>query len=230
MTKKNDQTEEKIIKVEEALSRTERFIEQNQRILIYVVGGMVLVVLLFMGYRKFYLTPREAKAQSQMYMAEKYFEKDSLNKAINGDGNYPGLKKIVEDYSGTKSARLAHYYLGICYLKTGKYDDAIKHLNKFNLSDAMVAPMAKGAIGDAYVELKNLDKAIDYYLKAADISENNFTAPMFLMKAAIIYEEQKKFDKALEIYKKIKQEYHQSNEARDIAKNIAYAEGMMNNK
>lgn len=224
---KTDQTEERIVKVEEALGRTEKFIEQNQKLLIYIIGGIVVIVLGYMGYKRFYIAPREKTAQEQMFVAEKYFEKDSLNKAINGDGNYPGFKTIVDKYSGTKSANLSHYYLGICYLKQGKFQDAIDQLNKFDSDDDVVAPMAKGAIGDAYAELKNYDKAIEYYTDAAAESKNNFTSPMFLMKAGLIYEELKKYDKALEQYKKIKKDYSQTNEGREIAKYIAYAEGML---
>ena len=227
MAKKTDHTEERIVKVEEALSRTEKFIEKNQKLLLYVISGIILIVLGYMGYKKFYIAPREKKAQEQMFMAEKYFEKDSLNKAINGDGNYPGFKTIADEYSGTKSANLAHYYLGISYLKKGQFENAIEQLKKFSSDDEIVGPMAKGAIGDAYAELKNLDKAIDYYIDASELKKNNFTSPMFLMRAGLAYEEQKKYDKAIELYKKIKKDYHQSNEAREIDKYIAYAEGMM---
>jgi tetratricopeptide (TPR) repeat protein len=227
MTKKTDQTEERIVKVEEALTRTEKFIEKNQKILIYVIGGIVAVVLLYMAYKKFYLAPREARAQSQMFMAEKYFEKDSLKKAVEGDGSYPGFKAIIDDYSGTKSANLSRYYLGICYLKMGQYDNAIEQLKKFSSDDDILGPMAKGAIGDAYTELKNYDKAAENYIDASELKNNVFTSPMYLMRAGLLYEEMKKYDKALEMYNKIKKEYFQSTEARDINKYIAHAEGML---
>lgn len=224
--KKTDQTEERIVKVEEALSRTEKFIEKNQTILLYIIGGIIALVLIYMGYKKFYEAPREKKAQEQMFMAEKYFEKDSLNKAINGDGNYPGFKTIIDEYSGTKSSNLAHYYLGVCYLKKGQFQSAVDELKKFSSGDEIVGPMAKGAIGDAYVELKNYDNAVSSYIDASDLKKNNFTSPMFLMKAGMTYELMNKYDKAAEMYKKIKQDYPQSNEGREINKYIAYAEGM----
>ena len=178
--KKTEKTEEKIVAVEEALSKTEMFIEQNQRMIIYIIGGIVAVVLIYMGYKKFYIAPRESKAQEQMFMAEKYFEKDSLNKAINGDGNYPGFKKIADEYSGTKAANLSHYYLGICYLKKGQFQNAIDELKKFSTDEIIIGPMAKGAIGDSYMELKKYDDAAEYYSDAADASKNSFTTPMFL--------------------------------------------------
>ncbi len=225
--KKTEKTEERIVAVEQALSKTEKFIEKNQKLLIYIVGGIIVIVLGYMGYNKLVIAPREKKAQNQMYMAQKYFEKDSLTKAINGDGNYPGFKKIIDDYSGTKASNLSHYYLGLCYLKKGQFQNAIEELKKFSSDEDIVGPMAKGAIGDSYMELKEYDKAAEYYKDAADLSTNTFTTPMFLMKAAFAYDELKNYEEALKLYKKIKKEFFQSNEAREINKYIAYDESLL---
>ena len=106
MAKKTDQTEERIVKVEEALSRTERFIEKNQKLLIYIIVGIIAVVLIYMAYKKFYLAPREEKAQSQMFMAQKYFEKDSLSKAINGDGNYTSACVLLRIFIAKRTTKI----------------------------------------------------------------------------------------------------------------------------
>ncbi len=227
LDKKADKTEERIVAVEEAFSKTEQFIEKNQKIIIIVVGILVVVVLGFFGFRRFYLAPKEKEAQSQMFMAEKYFEQDSLKKALNGDGQYLGFLAIIDEYGITKSANLAHYYAGICYLKLGQFEDAITHLNKFSAKDQVVAPMAKGALGDAYMELKQVDKAVALYMEAADMKKNEFTSPMLLMKAAWAYEDLGNLDKALTCYKRVKEEYPRSAEARDIDKYISYTEGLI---
>lgn len=223
--KKSDKTEDRIVAVEEAFSKTEQFIEKNQKIILIVVAAVVVIVLVFFGFRRFYLEPLEKKAQSQMFMAEKYFEQDSLKKALNGDGQYLGFLAIIDEYGMTKSANLAHYYAGICYLKMGQYDQALDQLDSFSCDDELVGPMAKGAMGDASMELKQVDKAADLYVKAAEMKKNEFTSPMFLLKAGMAYEELGRFDKALEVYKIIKKEYPRSMEGREIDKNIAYAEG-----
>jgi tetratricopeptide (TPR) repeat protein len=225
MAKKTDHTEEKIMAVEEALSKSEVFIEKNQKLLTIILGSIAVIVLAYFGFQRFYLMPREKEAQSQMFMAEKYFEQDSLKLALNGDGNYLGFLQIIDDYSMTKSAKLSHYYAGIILLKDGKFQDAIDHLEKFNIKDEMVAPMAKGAIGDAYMELGKTDKAIEYYIKAADYRKNDFTTPVFLQKAAWAYEESNKKEDALKIYNRIRVEYPRSAEARDVEKYIARLKG-----
>lgn len=227
MAKKIDKTEERIVAVEEAFSRTEQFIEKNQKIILIVVGAIILVVLGYFGFKRLYIAPREKEAQSQMFMAEKYFEMDSLTKALKGDGNYLGFLDIIDQYKFTKSANLSHYYAGICYLKKGEFQNAIDHLSDFSADDELVAPMAIGAMGDAYMELNNTDKAIDYYLKAADKRKNDLTSPMFLMKAGMAYELAGKNDLALKTYMRVKTEFARTNEGREIDKYIARLNGLL---
>jgi len=227
MVKKQDKTEGGIVKVEEALSKTERFIENNQKLLTIIIGVMVVVVLVFFGFKRFYMAPKEKEAKEQMFMAERYFEMDSLNLALNGDGMYPGFLDIIDDYGMTKGANLSKYYAGMCYLKLGDYETAIDNLKSFKGKDQIIGPMAKGAIGDAYMELNQPAKAVDYYMEAADLKENEFTSPIFLMKAGWTYEILKDYKKALEVYEKIKYSYPASNEAREIEKYIARVKGSM---
>jgi len=218
MAKKTDNTEEKIHAVEEALSKSEKFIEKNQKILTIVIGSAVVIVLGVFAFQKLYIAPREKAAQGQMFMAQKYFEQDSLAKALNGDANYPGFLDIIDEYSMTNAANLANYYTGIIYLKQGKFEDAITYLGKFDSDDEFVGPMATGGIGDAYMELGQKEKAVEYYVKAANQQVNDVTTPVFLMRAAFVYEDLGKFDKALEFYEKIQKEHSKSTEARDIEK------------
>jgi tetratricopeptide (TPR) repeat protein len=226
MAKKSDNTEEKIQAVEEALSKSELFIEKNQKMLITILVVIALVILGYFGFQRFVLLPREKEAQSQMFMAEKYFEQDSLKLALNGDGQYPGFLQIIDDYGMTKSARLAHYYAGIIYLNQGQYQSAIDHLNKFKTKNVMLAPMAKGAIGDAYMELGKTKEAAEQYLVAADTYKNDFTSPVFLQKAAWAYEVAGNKDAAIQQLEKIKTEYPRSAEARDVEKYLAKLKGI----
>jgi tetratricopeptide (TPR) repeat protein len=221
MVKKQDKTEGGIVAVEEALSKTERFIESNQKLLTIIIGVIVIAVLLFFGFKRFYMAPREQEAKEQMFMAERYFETDSINLALNGDGMYPGFLDIIDDYSMTKGANLSKYYAGVCYLKMGNFEEAIDYLGSFKAKDQILGPMAKGAIGDAYMELNQTAKAASYYLEAADLKDNEFSTPIFLMKAGWTYEMLNDYKKALEIYERIKIKYPASTEAREIDKYIA---------
>ena len=226
MAKKKDKKDEPIVAVEEALSKTELFFEKNKNIITYALLGLIVIIGGFLLYKNYIQAPREREAQSQMYGAENYFAMDSFNLAINGDGNYRGFLDIVNEYGGTKSGNLAKYYLGICYLQIGKYDEAIHYLKKFKSKDEIVSSMALGAIGDAYLELGDNENAIKYYLKAANKNDNDFVTPLFLMKAAWTAEILGQYDKAVESYEKIKKDYFRSNEARVIDKYIARAKGL----
>ena len=227
MAKKTTRTEENIQAVEEVLSKSEQFIEDNQKPILYVVGILILIVLVYFGFQRFYLIPKEATAQEQIFMAEKYFEMDSLDLALNGDGLNPGFLDIIDDYKFTKTANLAHFYAGVSYMEKGDYETAIDYLKNFDGNDQIVAAMGLGAIGDCLIELGNSKKAADYYLEAANDDENEFTSPLFLMKAGWTYEIMKDYNKALNCYKQIKEDYPQSNEAREMDKYIARINGYL---
>ena len=227
MAKKIDNTEEKIHAVEEALSKSEKFIEKNQKVLTIVIGSAIVIVLGIFAFQKLFIAPREKAAQGQMFAAQRYFEQDSLTKALNGDGQNLGFLDIIDEYSMTKSSNLAKYYTGIIYLKQGKFEDAITYLKKFKSDDELVGPTATGGIGDAYMELGQKEKALDYYLKASSQKDNDLTTPLYLMRAAFVYEDLGKYDKAIELYEKILKEHTKSTEARDIDKYIELAKGKL---
>lgn len=221
MAKKKTEHVDNIQELESALTKTEQFIEDNQKIISYVVGGIVLVVAAYLGFHKFYLQPKEEEATSQMFMAENYFEKDSFNLAINGDGNYLGFLDIVDDYGITKAANRASYYLGISYLHLGQYEDALDYLNDFETDDLLLAPVAEGAKGDAYLELGESDNALKQYKKAYNMSDNELTAPIYMMKAAKLLESMDELEDALALYQDIKTKYPDSQEATTVDRYIA---------
>lgn len=225
MAKKIENADEKIVAVEEALSKSEKFIENNQKIIIIVLSAIVVIVLGFLGYNKFITEPREIKADNEIFSAQGYFEQDSLDKALNGDGQNAGFIDIINDYGSTKSGNLAKYYAGVCFLKKGEFQKAVDYLEDFSTEDPLVGPMAIGALGDAYLELGKNENAVSQYMKAANENENELTAPVFLMKAGMTYELLGTYDKALEVYKTIKTKFPRSFEGRDIDKYIARAEG-----
>ena len=220
MAKKKQGSDTGMEGFEGALTRTEQFIEDHQKWIIRIVTAILAVVAIFIGVKRFYLNPLEEEAHGQMFVAEQYFEKDSFNLALHGDGNYSGFLQIIDDYGLTKAGNLAHYYAGISYLRLGQYQDAIEYLKKFKSSDKMVAPIATGAIGDAYVQLGETERGLEYYLKAADMSDNKFTSPMYLMKAGLVYEDLGRYKEALETYEKVRRDYPEYSKSNNVEKYI----------
>ena len=221
---KQPQEHNAIENIEDALTKTEQFIEENKNTLLAIVAVIFVIVGGYIGVRRFILEPKEKTAQSEMFMAERYFQQDSFRLALEGDGQYPGFEEIIDDFGMTKSAKLSNYYAGICYLHLGDYESAIEYLKKFKANDKLVIVVAKGAIGDAYSELEDYETAIQYYTEAADKNPNVLTSAIYLKKAGLVYEKLDDYAKALEMYKKIKTQFPGSDEARDIDKYIAGAE------
>ena len=68
----------------------------------------------------------------------KYFQKDSFNLALNGDGQYLGFIDVADEYSWTKTGKLANYYAGLCYLHLDEYVNAIEYLEDFSSDDIIL--------------------------------------------------------------------------------------------
>ncbi|MDR2910696.1 MAG: soluble NSF attachment family protein [Bacteroidales bacterium] len=229
MTKRSKESTPKTVSnVEQTLSRTEQYLEGNYKALLTGLGIIVAIVaMIWLG--RIFMSKRNDEAQSQIYQAEKYLEMDSLNLALNGDGNYLGFLDIAKSYRFTKTGNLANYGAGVCYLNLGEYQSAIEFLDKYSKKDKIIGSLAIGATGDAYVELGDMEKGVAEYIKAANFGGNSFSTPIFLMKAGEIYELSGKYSDALKLYERIKNEYPSSTEGASIEKYIARVKLLMNN-
>lgn len=219
MSKKKE-TAKAIENVEQTLTNTEQFLEQNYKPLLYVLVTAVVLVGLF-WLLKLYTTRQNNEALSQMFMAEEYFAGDSLRLALYGDGNNLGFIDIADEYKRTKSGKLANFYAGASLIHLGQFEEAISYLNKYSLDDEILAPQAKALIGDAKAELGNSAEAIKNYMEAATMAENSFHTPIYLMKAGMLHETEGKYGEALKVYETIRDKYSESNEGRSIDKYIA---------
>ncbi len=211
------------------LGNTGKFVQENAKSLAVIGIAIIALVLLYLGYQNFYLAPRAEKAANEMFKAEEYATIDSLkDKAIAGDGSYPGFEKIAEEYSNTKSANIANAYLGGLYLQKGEFKKAADALGKYSSTGSpVIDPLVLGMLGDSYSEMKEYNKAVTYYKKAADKNKNSFTSPLFLKKLGLVYEEQKEYKSAADSYKKIKTDFPESVEAATIDAYIARAEARL---
>ena len=199
------------------LGSAENWLERNSKTVFGIVGIILLAVAGYFGFN-YYKKSQDAEAQPQMFQAVYYFEADSLNLALNGDGNNLGFLNIIDDYKYSKAANLAHFYAGVCYLKQGEFDAAILYLEDFSADDLLVQARAYSLIGDAHMEKAEYDDAVKFYTKAANYEPNKFYSPTYLMKAALAYEKLNQNDKAKETYSKIITEYWDSQEYQNAVK------------
>jgi len=226
-TKKNEKQDPGFEAVESALSRTEQYIEENKKSLSIIIAAIIVVVGGYLLYSRVIMSPKEQEAQTQIFRAEQYFEVDSFLLALEGDGDSWGFIDIIDDYGMTNTANLAQYYAGVCYLRLGEFENAIEHLKKFDSNDKLVSVIALGALGDAYVELGETEKAVSFFEKAGNKNKNDFTSAIYLKKAGLAHEALGNYKKAILTYEKIKQLYPNAEEARDIDKYIQAAKMKM---
>jgi len=225
MAKKKQQpaTEENLgfDSVEQTLTRTEQFLENNARQVGIAVAAVVAVVLVLFAYNTYVVKPKAEEAAKEMAKAIKWFETDSMDLALNGNGAYLGLLDIMDEYSGTPSGNSAHYYAGIAYYNQGDFENAIDQMDQYSADDVATAAMANGVIGDAFVELGQIEDAVDFYNKAYKATNNDFTTPLFMWKAGLAYEALGENGKAVKLYERIQAEYPNSRQASGIAGVIA---------
>lgn len=218
MAKKQAQTSQHDIlddgneKLSHLFESTEYFFEQYKNIIIGVLVAIVVVIGGWWAFNNLVKKPKEQKAMAAIINAQNYFEMDSLNFALKGDGAHLGFEAIAKQYSGTPAGNRANFCAGVCNLKLGKYPEAIKYLEDFNTSDALFTARKFGCIADAYAEQNQMDKAIDNYKKAADAADNELTAPTYLYRAALALEQKGNKKEALELYKKVNKNYPTSQE------------------
>ncbi len=185
-------------------------------VIIIGVGGWYV-------YQNFFKKPKEEKAVEAMFKAEEYYRIDSVNLALNGDGQYDGFLKIISKYGGTDAANLANYYAGSCYIKLNENEKAIKHLKKFSTGSKSVQARAYKLIGDAYADMgKNAD-ALNYYKKAGrHYEKDEINSAEYLYFAAYLADRVMKDTKeAIALYKEIKEKFPKSNQASDADKYLA---------
>jgi tetratricopeptide (TPR) repeat protein len=216
-------TDDAIINVEERWIRIEHYAQEHRKPISIITGIIVAVALGYSAINFWYIPSQESEGENAIYHAQTYFTVDSLKKAINGDGTNLGLQDVADQYSWTPVGKLANYYLGLCYYERKDYQKAIDYLDKFNAGDILVSPNAVGVSGDAEMQLGHTENAIDDYNKAVKMNDNDFTAPIYLMKAALAYESKGDYASALTAYQTIKTKYSNTEEAQDIDKYIARA-------
>lgn len=210
--------------LDETASKTEDWIARNQKIILGVVGVVAIAAIGYLFYTKFVVEPKEVDAADQMFVAQKNFDlaangtaSDSLyTLALNGSEGKWGFVKIADEFSGTNAGNLANYYAGMAFLHTGKYDEAISYLEKFNSEDAMLKALAIGGIGDAHSQKGHQEEALGFYKKAAESNKNDFTTPRFLLKAGKTALALGNKEEALKYFTDIKDNFETAQEAQGI--------------
>jgi len=226
-------TEEVFNTLDQTASRTEEWVAKNQKLILGIVGVIALATIGYLLFNKFVAEPKQDKALNDIYQAQVYFNEaltntqnpDSLfNLALKGGEGKLGLVNLADEYSGSKAGNIANYYAGMSYLHIKDFKNAEKYLLNYDAKDVTTKAITLGALGDAYSELNKVEEAINSYKKAAEVDENDFTTPKFLMKAAQLAYLNNKKEEAHAMFTTIKEKYETSREAVNIDALIAMTE------
>ena len=225
--KKSDQNEliENPEVIAEKIVPGEDFLKNNSKILAGILAVAIVLIggILFFQYNT---QQQNEKAQAEMFQAVYFFEQDSVDFALNGDGINKGFLNIIESYPRTDAANLAHFYTGSIYLSQKKFEDALTHFQEFSTDDYLVQAKAYSLIGDANLELGKTEEAITQYTKAARTNENKYMSPKYLAKLAVAQEEAGKVEDAIKTYTEIEEKYYESFEYAVARKHKARLEGL----
>ena len=191
--------------MEQQVSKTEAFFEKNKRAIMIAVIAVIAVVVCAILLNNYYFQPRQEKASTELAKAQELFVQDQYDKAL------PLFQKVLDEYSSTDAGNLAQLYIGICQANLGKWQEAVNALEAFSgKKDQMITPAAEGALGNAYANLNQIDKAVEHLKKAASMADNNSLSPTFLIQAGEILESQGKKEEALKLYQEVKDKYFNS--------------------
>jgi tetratricopeptide (TPR) repeat protein len=191
----------------ETITKSEEWVEKHQTLLLSIFG-VIAVVIAGGFFYKYYMNQQNELAQDDMFQAVYYFESDSIDLALRGDGNNYGFLDIIEEYGSTSAGNLANYYAGACYIRKGNYSSAIPFLKDFSSDDLLLTARANSLLGDAYMEEDNFATAAEYYEKASSYKPNKEFTPIYLMKAALAYKMNGQKDKPIQKYEKVIPEYN----------------------
>ena len=190
---------------EQQVNKTEAFFEKYKKAIIIAVVAIIAIVVCAILLNNYYFEPRQQEASTELAKSQELFQQEAYDKAL------AGFQKVAADYSSTDAGNLAQLYIGLCQANLGKWQEAVDALENFSgQDDQMITPAAEAALGNAYANLNQLDKAVEHLTKAAKKADNNSLSPTFLIQAGEILESQGKKDEALKLYQTVKEKYFNS--------------------
>lgn len=185
------------------------------RLITAVVIGLIVGILGYILYKQFVYAPANQKANEGYYRGLNLAAKDSVDAAI------AELEPFVKKNDGYQGGEVAEFTLARQYMAKGDFQKALKLLEGVKLKDTYGPAMALGLQGDCYSEMGKYKDAMEMYIDAAEVNENEWTTPTYLFKAGQVAEEIKDLEKAKELYERINQDYYMFGQQKSIDKYIA---------
>lgn len=201
MAKKNQNARTSLEEFNESLSSIEQKVEGNKKLIYWVAGAIVVIVIIALAYIYGFRNPGIQNAKEDVSKADMELFQGQDSIALKD------YEKVASNYSNTPANR-ANLNAAIILYQQGKYQEAVKYIEDYDPQGNIVGPASQSLRGDCYVNLKQYDKAISAFDKAISLSNNNVDyTPLFMMKKATVLREQKKFADEAAVYQTIKDKF-----------------------
>jgi TolA-binding protein len=204
------------------IAKATGFWERFSKPITYIGGALIVILGSYYGYKKLYAEPREGKAADAIWHAQQYFQADSLQLALNGDGQNAGFEKVAKNFNGTKAGNLAKFYAGVCALRLGDFKKAESYLKGFNTDSKEIQTIAFARLADTYAEQGKKAEAVEAYAKAGrNYPQQESLSAENLFRAGLLSETLGKNEDALKYYKELKEKYPRTDRGYQIDKYLA---------
>lgn len=213
MANNNKKIDNTVEEIDGTISKTELWLEKNQKNIMYALIAVVVVVAVAWGWN-YLKESNNAKAENEIYTAQFLFEEGDYEQAL------AGFEAVIDEYGSTNAGNLAKAYAGLCQKNLGNVQEAISLLKSYSGSDNIIAPAILSALGDCYVESDNNSEAAKTFEKAAKAADNAEFTPLFLKKAGLAYEAAGDNASALKVYQNIRDNWFETSVGQLIDKYI----------
>lgn len=212
ISRRHELREDKVITL---YARALDLVERNRKVVLYGAAAIVIIVVSVVGLT-WLTSSRNVTAAERMASAVRAWESGDYRTALEGTETFLGLADIVDDFGSTASGNLARYYAAEAHFRLGEYDQALELFRDYDKDSNHLG--AAALAGEAAVlELKGEHaEAASVYRRAASIFESDVTSPAYLMKAGRAFEAAGRRDDAARVYREVRDDYPESEEARDI--------------
>jgi len=189
-----------------------------------IVGGLLVLILGYFAYRQFIWSPSNEESKDSYWEGLNFAAADSTDAALDE------LSVVVKKFDGKIGGEVAQFAYARQLMEKGEFKKALTELDGVEVEDTYIRVMVVGLKADCNSEMKKYEEAANLYLEAADMNDNEFTSPIYLMKAGLCAEEIKNFDKAVECYERIRDNYSAFHSQKQIDKYLARAKSKTTSK
>ena len=209
--------------------------EHNRRTLGIVAGVLLLLTLAVTG-GVWFSHKREIDAQAALAAAQKAVSEQSAEEAAPGKSETPRYAtrrerfqdvlrladQVLSEHPSSTAARWASYYKAVALKELGSHDDALKELTPLisATQDEFVSASARVLQAQIQEAKGDLAGAAEAYANLAASAPARFPVDLALINQARLLDAQGKKEEALEVYRRVSQDFPESPFAGEASRHV----------